>query len=169
MIWGSWEPLWAYEERAMWSKWHWRKMIFDDLCPIDEREPVQAGGGGANWVQVCSDYSLDQRWEEGRQKQKCQDLMLDGSVSGCALVIGDVVQRWSEETGNLFDSDMGTSMGLRGQPRDMLNRSLKSPFCRKSSLPPLPWVLNHFQVCVHAYSCTMMLCCNMSLSVYTCC
>lgn len=27
-------------------------------------------------------------------------------------------------------------MGLRGQPRDMLNRSLKSPFCRKSSLPP---------------------------------
>lgn len=60
-------------------------------------------------------------------------------------------------------------MGLRGQPRDMLNRSLRSPFCRKSSLPPLPWVLNHFQVCVHTYSCTMMLSCNMSLSVYTCC
>lgn len=39
-------------------------MILDDLCPIDEREPVQTGGGGANWVQVCSDYSLDQRCEK---------------------------------------------------------------------------------------------------------
>lgn len=38
-------------------------MILDDVCPTDEREPAQAGGGGANWVQVGSDYSLDQRCE----------------------------------------------------------------------------------------------------------
>ena len=29
-------------------------------------------------------------------------------------------------------------MDLKGQPREMLNSSLKSPFCRKSSLPPSP-------------------------------
>lgn len=48
-------------------------MILDDMCPVDNRGPTQAGGRGANWeagVQVCSHYGLDQRCGEEKADRR---------------------------------------------------------------------------------------------------
>lgn len=57
---------------------------------------------------------------------------------------------------------------LVGQPRELINSSLKCHYCGKSSFPPSPhlgWLVTFSQVCVHSYSCAMMLWGNMSLSI----